>query len=428
MPLYVTVTPGLSVTDTTTLDSSALNQIASPTVDITGTIDGSTSLVVAAGSVTNAQLATMASQTVKGVETAGTPTDITLDATLTIASGALKVADSSLKAVKLEPVSAGTFVGAVNSTHIADGALLMGKHETVRYSTLFGNPGAAVNMSPEPIAIGAGLAFTPASEVAISTRSRTSNTATITTASSHGYSSNDYVSISGIGSGFDAGHVQIIVTGATTFTYTNYGANVSSGSAGTSYVRKVSDTSGVPANTLAITSTSPFTPRAWVNFNGVQITGATYSRSGTTITVTKTGHGLSNGYYVRFTATSGSATSGWYLVSGATSSQFNITDTVSGTTSGNCTLDCYMRAGQNISGIVRNAGGDYTITFTTAMSSATYCVNAFAATDILSSAARVCSTYDSTYMTASTFRMGVGNTNNGNLTDVSLICVTVFAN
>lgn len=428
MPLYVSVTPGLSVTDQTTIDASALNQIASPVVDISGTIDGSSSLVIGAGTVTNATLASMAGQTVKGAETAGTPTDITMDSTLAIASGALKVVDYSLKAIKLEPISAGTFVGAVNSTHIADGVLLMGKTEVVKSSTIMGNPGAAVSMAPEPIAIGSGLAFTPASEILISLRQRASNLATITTSAAHGYSNGDFVSVAGIGSGFDAGHIQINVTGSTTFTYTNYGSAVSSGApSGSSYVRKISPSTGVPSNTLAIAGTSPFTPRAWVNFNGVQVTGA-YARSGTTITVTKASHGLSNGYYVRFTATSGSATSGWYLVGGVTSSTFTLTDSASGTTSGSCTLDCYMRSGQNISGITRTAAGDYTISFTTAMSSADYCVNGFSSSDNVSQAGYVCSTYNSSYMLTNSFRIAVGNTNSGNLADRSLVCVTVFAN
>ncbi len=42
MPLFVTVTPGTTVSSTTTLSASTLNLLGTPTVNITGTIDGGT--------------------------------------------------------------------------------------------------------------------------------------------------------------------------------------------------------------------------------------------------------------------------------------------------------------------------------------------------------------------------------------------------
>lgn len=66
---------------------------------------------------------------------------------------------------------------------------------------------------------------------------------------------------------------------------------------------------------------------------------ATYSRSGTTVTVTLNNHGIVNGGTVFVTITSGDATSGAYTVSSATTNTFQYTETESGTTSGNLKID-----------------------------------------------------------------------------------------
>jgi len=60
---------------------------------------------------------------------------------------------------------------------------------------------------------------------------------------------------------------------------------------------------------------------------------ATYARSGTTVTVTKTGHGLSTGNQVGLsfaTGTGGTATDGNYAVTVLTADTFTITDINSG--------------------------------------------------------------------------------------------------
>lgn len=66
---------------------------------------------------------------------------------------------------------------------------------------------------------------------------------------------------------------------------------------------------------------------------------ATYSRSGTTVTVTFNNHGIVDGSTLFVTITSGDATSGAYTISNATTNTFQYTETESGSTSGNLKID-----------------------------------------------------------------------------------------
>lgn len=72
---------------------------------------------------------------------------------------------------------------------------------------------------------------------------------------------------------------------------------------------------------------------------GFTFYAGSYSRSGTTVTVTLNNHGIVNGSTVFITITSGDATSGAYTISGATTNTFTYTETESGATSGNLKID-----------------------------------------------------------------------------------------
>jgi hypothetical protein len=109
--------------------------------------------------------------------------------------------------------------------------------------------------------------------------------------------------------------------------------------------------------------------RAWVNFNGVPLTG-TYSQTGTSVTVTMTGHGLNVGENVNLSPTSGTGVAGSYIVDTVVNANvFTYIAGTSLTTSGNITRNIYIRASGNISSIVDNGTGDYTVNFITAMPS-----------------------------------------------------------
>jgi len=95
-------------------------------------------------------------------------------------------------------------------------------------------------------------------------------------------------------------------------------------------------------------------------------TTGTYSRSGYTITVTMTAHGMSDGTIVTLDFTSGAGSDGSYIISGVSANQFTVTDTVTGTTSGNCTRTSYygnsrVRGSETIDGNL-SVGKDVSVT------------------------------------------------------------------
>jgi hypothetical protein len=118
MPLFVTVTPGTTVTSSTTLDASTLNLLGTPSVDVTGTVDGG-SITLGVQSVPLPSLYAQADQTIVGNGSAAsaspvalTTTDLILTATtVNIKDGAVtaaKIATNTITANKLLQVNGTT--------------------------------------------------------------------------------------------------------------------------------------------------------------------------------------------------------------------------------------------------------------------------------------------------------------------------------
>jgi hypothetical protein len=144
MPLFVTVTPGTTVTSSTTLDASTLNLLGTPSVDVTGTVDGG-SLSVTNGSLQLAAIANQPASTLVGnasgssaAVTALTSTDLAF-ATGTVDIGAGKVTTAKLA----DSSSSATGVTYAKIQHVTD-ARLLGRAN-------------GSNGIPQEISVGAGL-------------------------------------------------------------------------------------------------------------------------------------------------------------------------------------------------------------------------------------------------------------------------------
>ncbi len=143
MPLFITVTPGTTVSNTTVLDPTVLNLLGNPAIDINGTVDGG-SLSLAAGSVTTTALADGA---------------VTFPKIQTIGTDRLLGRDTSGTGIVEElTVSGGLGFTGSGGIEIANNQVGYGKIQQVTGSRLLGNPtGSSANVSEIPL--GAGLGF-----------------------------------------------------------------------------------------------------------------------------------------------------------------------------------------------------------------------------------------------------------------------------
>ena len=164
--------------------------------------------------------------------------------------------------------------------------------------------------------------------------------------------------------------------------------------------------------------------RAWVNFSMISPTG-TYTRSGNTVTVTMTAHGMGTGQYVELNFTSGSATDGYYQITVTDANTFTITDPASGATSGNVTREIWVRSSGNIASVTALNTGYMQVNFTSAMPDAFYAIVATGSkADFASSTARIV-TIIADQVTASRFRV-VTETNSATLIDLDYINIVIF--
>lgn len=107
--------------------------------------------------------------------------------------------------------------------------------------------------------------------------------------------------------------------------------------------------------------------RAWANASTWTVFG-TYSRTGNLVTVTLANHGLETGFRAELDFTSGTATDGFYTVTKVNANSYTVVDTASGSTSGNVTQKCFIRASANIASASCNiTNGKLSLTFANPM-------------------------------------------------------------
>jgi hypothetical protein len=127
MPLFVTVTPGTTVTSSTTLDAATLNLLGTPSVDVSGTVDGG-SLSITSGSVPLTSLTSQANATVVGNGSGASATPVALDASTDFAftSSTMQIKSGSIVEAKIgaRAVTAGKLF-AVDAT---SGTKLLGRY------------------------------------------------------------------------------------------------------------------------------------------------------------------------------------------------------------------------------------------------------------------------------------------------------------
>lgn len=160
MPLFVTVTPGTTVTNSTTLDATTLNLLGTPSVDVTGTVDGG-SLSLSAGSVGTTELASDAvtfakmqnidSDRLIGRDSAGSgdPEQITVGGGLQFSgSGGVEIAARGVTEAKLFEVTTKKLLGRNATTNgdvqqitvggglaLSDGGVLSASNTITTYSS-----------------------------------------------------------------------------------------------------------------------------------------------------------------------------------------------------------------------------------------------------------------------------------------------------
>jgi hypothetical protein len=146
MPLFVNVTPGTTVSSTTTLSASTLNLLGTPSIDITGSVDGGT-LSVADGSLTLSKFAPISASRLIGNGSAVSAYPAELSSTdLAFTSSTVNIGTGAVTTAKLaDSSSTTTGVTYAKIQHVTD-ARLIGRS-------------AGTNGVPQEITVGSGLSL-----------------------------------------------------------------------------------------------------------------------------------------------------------------------------------------------------------------------------------------------------------------------------
>ena len=113
--------------------------------------------------------------------------------------------------------------------------------------------------------------------------------------------------------------------------------------------------------------------KAYASFGVPNLTG-TYLQVGYGVAVTISNHGLSTGMRVLVSPTTGAATGGLYMATVTGPSSFTYTAPDTQSTSGNVTMVLYIRNSSNVSSIIWNSAGSYTVNLTNSLNDAFYTV------------------------------------------------------
>jgi hypothetical protein len=172
MPLFVTVTPGTTISNTTTLDATTLNLLGTPSVDVVGTVDGG-SLSLSAGSVNTNELADgavtfakmqpVSASVLLGNDGSGTAIEqITPNTThFEFGSGTFALKNQGVTYAKIQNVSAtnrilgrkSALAGVVEEIELGTGLVISGgllttSKTTRTYSNTVAVPGAGAAVTP----------------------------------------------------------------------------------------------------------------------------------------------------------------------------------------------------------------------------------------------------------------------------------------
>jgi hypothetical protein len=146
MPLFVTVTPGTTITSSTTLTPSTLNLLGTPSIDVTGSVDGGT-LSVADGSLTLSKFAAIPGNRLigNGNATSAYPealssTDLTFtNTTVNVGTGAItepKLAARAATFAKVQAIATNRILGRTTASSGDIEELTVGSGLTLTAGTL----------------------------------------------------------------------------------------------------------------------------------------------------------------------------------------------------------------------------------------------------------------------------------------------------
>lgn len=146
MPLFVKVTPGTTITPSTTLSASTLNLLGTPSVDVTGSVDGGT-LSVADGSLTLSKFSAITGNRLigNGSSVSAYPaelssTDLAFTAsTVNVATGAItetKLGARAATFAKVQAISTGKLLGRTTASSGDIEELTVGSGLTLSGGTL----------------------------------------------------------------------------------------------------------------------------------------------------------------------------------------------------------------------------------------------------------------------------------------------------